>query len=72
LSDKEEAPRARWPNYWLLGEHETSSMDVLAVCLNGGGNPSGRPKGAFRSGQASPVLKKAVLNDTNLRVYDGL
>ncbi len=36
LSGKEEAPRARWPNYWLLVEHETSSMDVLAIDLDSG------------------------------------
>jgi hypothetical protein len=72
LSNKEEAPRARWPNYWLLGEHETSSMEVLAVDLDGGESPSGQPKGAFRSGQASPSVEEGCLNDTNLRVYDGL
>ncbi len=48
LSGKEEASRARWPNYWLLVEHETSSMHVLAVDLNGGGSPSGRPKEGFQ------------------------
>jgi hypothetical protein len=47
-------------------------MDVLAVYLNGGVNPSGRPKGAFRSGQASPSVEEDCLNDTNLRDYDGL
>lgn len=36
LSDKEEAPLARWPNYWMLSEHETSSMAVLAIDLDGG------------------------------------
>lgn len=37
MSGKEEAPRARWPNYWLLVEHETSSVDVLAIDLDSGG-----------------------------------
>jgi hypothetical protein len=36
LSDKEEAPQARWPNYWLLVKHETNSTDVLAIDLDGG------------------------------------
>jgi hypothetical protein len=72
LSDKEEAPRARWPNYWLLGGHETSSMDMLAVYLSGGETPQGVRRGAFRSGQASPSVEEGCLNDTNLRVYDGL
>ena len=36
MSDKEEAPRARWPNYWLLVKHETNSTDVLAIDLDGG------------------------------------
>jgi hypothetical protein len=35
LSDKEEAPRARWPNYWLLVKHETNSTGVLAIDLDG-------------------------------------
>jgi hypothetical protein len=48
LSDKEEAPRARWPNYWLPGEHETNSMDVLAVDLNGRGKPLGASEGGFQ------------------------
>lgn len=37
LSDNGEAPRARWPSYWLIVEHETSNMEVLAVDLDGGG-----------------------------------
>ena len=48
LSDKEEAPRARWPNYWLLGEYETSSMEVLAVYLNGGETPRGVRREGFQ------------------------
>jgi hypothetical protein len=60
LSDKEEAPRARWPNYWLLGEYETSSMDVLAVYLNGGETPRGVRRGASYPAKRHPVLKKAV------------
>jgi hypothetical protein len=72
LSDKKEALRARWPNYWLLSKHETSSMDMLAVYLNGEGNPSGRPKGAFRTDQASSDIKEDRSNDTSLHAYDGL
>ena len=58
LSVNEQAPRARQPNYWLLVEHETSSMDMLAVDLDGEESPSGRPKGAFKTGQASPDVKE--------------
>lgn len=61
LSGKEEASRARWPNYWLLVEHETSSMHVLAVDLKGGEKALGAPEGGL-SGPAKrdPMSKKAV------------
>ncbi len=58
LSDNEEAPRARQSNYWLLVENEISSMPMLAFDLDGEDNPLGRPKGTFKTGQASHDVKE--------------
>ena len=36
MPDNEQAPRTHSPNYWLIVEHESSSMDVLTADLDGG------------------------------------